>query len=98
MLGDNWAENVVNYSNAPANTSAGNAVLVGPGTSNGGQAMLLGSFSVLGPPGTHAVALSGGPGSNLVNFLNADTHKRATFILTQNVFTPVGSRRQVRAS
>ena len=90
VLGDNWAENVINYSNAPANTSAGNAVVVGPGTTDGGQATLLGSFSVVGPVGTHTVALSGGVGSRLVNFLNADTNKRATFIVTRNVFTPVG--------
>jgi hypothetical protein len=89
FLGEDWGETAINWNNAPANivsgTGAGNAVRTGTGTADGGQATLLGSFTILNSPvGTEVVALSG---TNLVNFLNADTNGLATFIVTRTGFT-----------
>lgn len=92
FLGEDWSESAITWSNAPANITsgagAGNAVKTGAGTTNGGQTALLGSFSVnADPSGTTLLALSG---TNLVNFLNADTDNRATLIITRTGWTSGG--------
>jgi len=86
-LGEDWDPTTVTYANAPANdTTSGSTVLTGTTTDNGGTAMLLGTFNVTqnDTAGTTLTALNG---TNLVNFLNANTDGRATFILTRPGFT-----------
>ena len=78
--GETWGESTITWNNAPANdTSNGNGVLSPPGS-------FLGDFSLTGTgtPGT-PVTLSG---SDLVDFLNADTDDLATFIVVRDTFDP----------
>jgi len=87
-LGEDWDPTTITYANAPANDiTGGGSVLTGSGTTDGGQAVLLGTFNVteFQPSGTIVTAISGTP---LINFLNANTDGRATFIVTRTGFSP----------
>jgi hypothetical protein len=95
ILGGNWAENAIDWNNAPANIVSGagasDTVQTGTGTTDGGQAVLLGTFAVTGPVGTQTIALSGGANSSLVDFLNESVSKTPTFIITRyQVVSPDG--------
>ena len=87
-LGEDWPATTITYANAPANnTASGSTVLTGTSTANGGTATLLGTFNVSqnDVAGTTVTALSG---TNLVNFLNANTNGEVTFIITRPGFSP----------
>lgn len=86
-LGEDWGLNAINYANAPANDTANaNLAITGSGTVDGGQAALLGTFTVteFQPAGSVVTALSG---ASLVNFLNSNTDGRVTFIITRTGMT-----------
>jgi hypothetical protein len=83
FLGEDWAAGSTLWDSAPANDTASTTVVkTGPGTANGGEAQLLGTFTVATSTadGASLTALSG---VNLVNFLNADTNDKITFIITK---------------
>jgi hypothetical protein len=86
FLGEDWSETELTWNNAPANilsgTGAGNAVREGTSITDGGEATLLGSFSVTDTQGAGVLAMAL-EGQTLVDFLNADTNGLATFIITR---------------
>lgn len=92
-LGEDWDESAITWDNGPANivsgTGAGNAVKTGAGTANGGEAMLIGSFEVTAAENVGSVIVAAS-GTNLVDFLNADTDGQVTFIVTRTGWTTGG--------
>ncbi len=80
-LGEDWSETAITWNNAPAHATSLDPVQ-GAGTENGGESQLLrqAEFEIaINPSGTGKVVLSG---DTLLDFLNADTDGRVTFILT----------------
>lgn len=76
---ENWLENTITWSNAPANdvNSVGGAYTT-PGTAGvTSDAIFLGTYDMAAGNGVHSLS-----NQNLVDFLNADTNGIVTFILT----------------
>lgn len=68
---DNWSQNTITWNNAPANdTSSGSGVLPG--------AISLGTFTIIGQWGLGQIT-----GTDLVNFINADTDGFVSFVLVR---------------
>ena len=93
ILGEDWDETLITWDNGPANVvsgaGAGNSVKTGPDTANGGAATLIGSFEVTAADSTGSIVLAAS-GSNLVDFLNADTNDQVTFIITRTGWSSGG--------
>lgn len=93
VLGEDWDEATLNWDNGPANivtgTGAGNSVKTGTATLDGGEASLIGSFSVSSEDSTGAIVLAAS-GPSLVEFLNSDTDGQVTFIVTRTGWTSNG--------
>ena len=93
VLGEDWDESTITWNNGPANIvageGAGNSVKTGTGTADGGEAVLIGSFSVTSEQTTGSIVIAAS-GPDLVNFLSADTDGQVTFIITRTGWTSNG--------